>query len=469
MKNFRVPHVYVMIFILLLFVALLTYVLPAGAYERYTDETSGRTQVVAGSYTVTESSPVSPLGVLQAIPQGMTAAGSIIFFVFVIGGAFGVINATGVIELGIHQSMQRLQKAALWLIPALMILFSIMGGFLGMLESVVAFVPVCVLLARAMGYDALTGFAILTVGNVVGFTAGPMNMWGTGVAQSIAQLPIFSAIGTRLIIHGLFLLIGILYVLRYARRVKRDPHQSLVYELEVRHREKQEKKKKEEPLPSAQFTRRKKLVLLLVILGVVTLLAVTIALQWTEGYQVAGLLLLIAIVTGLADGQSPNDIADHFVAGAQEVTMGALVVGLARAILVVMEEGNIVDTLLYMGTNLLGHFSPVFAVLLMFLFQFLFNFIVYSGSVQAATTMPLMVPLGDLIGLTRQSAVMAFQLGDGLSSLLWPTAGPLMAGLSIAEIPYLKWLRWIAPLLGIFIALAVAILAFCALLPLGPF
>lgn len=466
MKNFRVPHIYVMVFILLVFMALMTYVLPTGAYERYTDEVSGRTLVAAGSYTVTEASPVSLLGVFQAIPRGMSAAADVIFFVFVVGGAFGVLNATGVIELGIHHSMQRLRRAACWLIPALMVLFSVMGGFLGLAESAIAFVPVCILLARAMGYDALTGFALVMVGTMTGFAAGAMNMWSTGVAQSIAQLPLFSGLAFRLVLHALFTLAGILYVLRYARRVKRDAHQSLVYELEVRHRDKQEKR---EAPPAAEFTRRKQLVLALLLLGIVTLLLVTIALRWSEGYQVAGLLLLIAVVVGLADGQSPSEVAANFVQGARELTMGALVIGLARAMLVVLEEGQVADTLLYAASNLLGHFPPVVAVLLLFLFQFLFSFALSTGSVQASTTMPLMVPLADLIGLSRQSAVVAFQLGNGLGGLLWPTAGPLMAGLSIAEIPYLTWLRWIAPLLGVLAALSAAALGVCALLPLGPF
>ena len=466
MKNFRVPHVYVMVFILLVFVALMTYVLPTGAYERYTDEVSGRTLVAAGSYTVTEASPVSLLGVFQAIPRGMSAAADIIFFVFVVGGAFGVLNATGVIELGIHHSMQRLQRAACWLIPVLMVLFSVLGGFLGVVESAIAFVPVCVLLARAMGYDALTGFALVMVGCMAGFAAGAMNMWSTGVAQSIAQLPLFSGLAFRLVLHVLFLLAGILYVLRYARRVKRDAHQSLVYELEVRHRDKQEKRA---DAPPAEFTRRKQVVLALLILGIVALLLVTIALRWSQGYQVAGLLLLIAVVVGLADGQSPSEVAGHFVQGAREMTMGALVIGLARAMLVIMEQGQVADTLLYAASNLLGHFSPVVAVLLLFFLQFLLSFVLSTGSVQASTTMPLMVPLADLIGLSRQSAVVALQLGNGLGGLLWPTAGPLMAGLSIAEIPYLTWLRWIAPLLGVLAALSAAALGVCALLPLGPF
>ena len=464
MSKFKVPHVYVIIAIIIIFAAVLTYILPAGSYERYVDEATGRTLVQAGSYVVMESTPVSVFGVLQAVPKGMLEAASVIFIVFVFGGAFGIINATGAIESGIESSITVLRHMSLVLIPALMILFGIMGGFLGMIDCLIVFVPLCIMFSRALGYDAMVGFAALQVCNIAGFACGPMCMWNTGVAQEIAELPLFSAFGVRMLMFVLFVGVGIIYVMRYALKVRKHPELSVVYDLELKHKGDEENAKK----VTGEFTTRKKIVLAVIVVGFIGLIIGVLS-GWSAGTQISGYLLGMAIVAGFVNGFKPDEIADHFVQGARDVVMGALVVGLARAILVILTEGNIIDTLLFGASSILGNFSPVVGVMLMFLFQFCFNFIIYSGSGQAATTMPLMVPLADLIGVTRQSAVVAFQLGDGLSNALWPTAGPLMAGLSIAEISYSKWLKWFMPLMIIQIIMSCVIVAVCQSVGLGPF
>ncbi|MCJ7854841.1 C4-dicarboxylate ABC transporter permease [Lachnospiraceae bacterium NSJ-143] len=464
MKKFKVPHVYVIITIIIIFAAVLTYILPAGSFERYVDEATGRTLVQAGSYAVMDSTPVSLFGVLQAVPQGMVEAASVIFIVFVFGGSFGIINATGAIESGIESSINVLRHMSLVLIPALMIIFAIMGGFLGMIDCLIVFVPICVMFSRALGYDAMVGFAALTVGNIAGFACGPMCMWNTGVAQGIAELPIFSAFGTRMVMFVLFVGVGIAYVMRYALKVRKNPELSVVYELELRHKDREESSKK----VTGEFTTKKKVVLGVIVLGFIGLI-VGVLRGWSAGTQISGYLLGMAIVAGFVNGFKPDEIAEHFVQGARDVVMGALVVGLARAILVILTQGNVIDTILFGASTVLGGFSPVIGVIMMFVFQFFFNFIIYSGSGQAATTMPLMVPLADLIGVTRQSAVVAFQLGDGLSNALWPTAGPLMAGLSIAEIPYSKWLRWFMPLMVIQVVMACVFAGACQMTGLGPF
>lgn len=463
-KKFKVPHVYVIIAIIIIFAAILTYILPAGSFVRYVDEATGRTLVQAGSYSVIDSTPVSLFGVLQAVPEGMVEAASVIFIVFVFGGAFGIINATGAIESGIESSITVLRHMSLVLIPALMIIFAIMGGFLGMIDCLIVFVPLCVMFSRALGYDAMVGFAALTVGNIAGFACGPMCMWNTGVAQGIAELPMFSAFGTRMLMFVLFVGVGIIYVMRYALKVKKNPEASVVYDLELKHKDKQEATKK----VAGEFTTRKKVVLAVIVVGFIGLI-IGVLKGWSAGTQISGYLLGLAILVGFINGFKPDEIAENFVAGARDVVMGALVVGLARAILVILTKGNVIDTILYGASNFLGNFSPIVGVGMMFVFQFFFNFVIYSGSGQAATTMPLMVPLADIIGVTRQSAVIAFQLGDGLSNALWPTAGPLMAGLSIAEIPYSKWLKWFTPLIVIQFIMAIIFSGACQMVGLGPF
>ena len=464
MERFKVPHVYVIIGIIIIFAVFLTYVLPAGMFERYVDKDTGRTLVQAGSYKLMEGSPVGLFGALQAIPKGMMAAASVIFIVFIFGGSFGVINSTGAIESGIENSIGKLKSKAMLFIPLLMILFGVMGGFLGMIDCLIVFVPICITLSRALGYDAMVGFAMLQVGNITGFTIGPMCMWNTGVAQGIAELPLFSGLEVRLALLALFMTVGIIYVMRYAAKVKKDPTASVVYDLEISH----QKRHDEQARVAGSFTARQKVVLAIVALGFVGLIA-GVLMGWTAGTQIAGYMLGLAIVTGLIAGKNFNEIAESFVQGARDVVMGALVIGFARAILVVLTEGNIVDTILNAAAIFLGNFSPLIGVIMMFGFQFFFNFIIYSGSGQAATTMPLMVPLGDLVGITRQTTVLAFQFGDGLSNALWPTAGPLMAGLSMAEISYSKWVRWLMPLIVIQCLMAAVVLIVAASIKLGPF
>ena len=464
MKTVKVPHVYVIIATIIIFAAILTYIIPAGSFERYVDEATGRTLVQAGSYAVMENTPVSLFGVLQAVPQGMVEAASVIFIVFVFGGSFGIITATGAIESGIENSITVLRHMSLILIPALMILFAVMGGFLGMIDCLIVFVPLCVMFSRALGYDAMTGFAALTVGNIAGFTAGPMCMWNTGVAQEIAELPMFSEFRVRMIMFVLFVGVGMAYVMRYALKVKKNPESSIVYDLELKHRDKEQNAKR----VTEEFTTRKKIVLAVIVVGFIGLI-IGVFMGWSAGTQISGYLLGMAIVVGFVNGFKPGEIADHFVEGARDVVMGALVIGFARAILVILTNGNVIDTILYATSNFLGNFHPVVGAIMMFLFQFFFNFIIYSGSAMAATTMPLLVPISDLIGVTRQTAVIAFQLGDGLSNALWPTAGPLMAGLSMAEIPYSKWLKWFMPLMVLQVIMACAFVAACQLAKLGPF
>ena len=464
MEKIKIPHVYVIIGIIILLAVVFTYILPAGTFERYVDKDTGRTLVQAGSYKLIESSPVGLFGALQAIPKGMMAAASVIFIVFIFGGSFGVINSTGAIESGIENSLGKLKNMAFIFIPALMILFGIMGGFLGMIDCLIVFVPIAITLSRALGYDAMVGFAMLQVGNITGFTIGPMCMWNTGVAQGIAELPLFSGLEFRLILFVLFEIVGIAYVMRYAAKVRKDPTASVVHALEVAHKERHDKLAR----VTGEFTPRKKLVLAAVALGFVGLI-IGVLKGWSTGTQIAGYMLGLAIVVGLIDGKNFSNIAESFVQGARDVVMGALVIGFARAILVILTDGNIVDTILNAAANFLTHFSPMIGILMMFGFQFFFNFIIYSGSGQAATTMPLMVPLGDLVGVTRQSTVLAFQFGDGLSNALWPTAGPLMAGLSMAEIAYPTWVRWLMPLILIQCTMAGVVLAVSVAINLGPF
>ncbi len=463
MKSIEVPHVYVIIMILIILATIFTYILPAGQFERYQDD-AGRTVVTPGSYQVVPNTPVGPFKALEAIPQGLIEGASIIMIVFVYGGAFGIINGTGAIESGIENSVEFLSKISFIIIPAMMLLFSMLGAFLGIAESTLAFIPLCVTMARSLGYDALVGYAMVGLGNAMGFAAGPMNMWTTGIAQGIAELPLFSGLGVRMFVYAVFLTAGITRVLLYANRIKKNPANSYIYDIE----QKMKNNLNEDKGTAIEFSSRKRLTLSCIGIGFAVLIAGIFA-QKLTGNGIAAYLILLGIVVGLVDGNSPSKISENFVVGVKNVAMGAIVIGLARAVLVVLTQGNIIDTILNAANNALGHFPTMVCVIMIFFFQFFFNFIVSSGSGQAATTMPLMVPLADLSDITRQTTVLAFQLGDGISNNLWPTSGGMMAGIAMAGIPYEKWLKFVAPLVVFLVIFSCTTLVILNNMGFGPF
>ena len=437
-KKFKLPHPYILIVLLIILCTVLTYIVPAGVYDRYVDD-AGRTLVDPDTFHYVDQTPVDPFAMVQAIPTGMTEVGWIIFLVFIIGGAFGIINATGAIEAGLGASIEKVKGKDAILIIALMIIFSLGGATFGLAESTLIFIPIGVMLARALGYDAIVGMAIVNIGAVCGFAGGWMNVFTVGVAQGIAELPLFSGMGYRILTHAVVLTIAIIYVLRYAKKLRKDPELSVVRDLELAAAE-AEKEEMGGAIP--EFTKRRKVVLLIILVGFIVLIY-GITHGWSTGTQISSLFLVMGIVVGYAGGLKTDQIAEEFINGAKSLTFGALLVGLCRAMVVILTNGQIIDTMLHGMANALNGLPAVIAAGLMVPVQLLLNFLINSGSGQAATTMPIMAPLADILGVSRQTAVLAFQYGDGLSNSLWPTSGILLAGLSIPGIPYDKWLKWV--------------------------
>ena len=439
-RKFKLPHPYALIVILIIICALLTYIVPAGVYDRY-ETADGRTAVDPTSFHYVEQSAVSPFEMVQAIPTGMNEVGWIVFLIFIIGGAFGIINATGAIEAGLGASIEKVKGRDSILIIFLMTIFSLGGATFGLAESTLIFIPICVMLTRALGYDAIVGMAIINIGAVCGFAAGWMNIFTVGVAQGIAELPLFSGMGFRILTHVVVLTIAILYVLSYAKKIRRNPEKSAVYEIE-----KNIKMQEEAQNTSLEFTGKRKAVLLVVLAGFVILIY-GITHGWSTGTQISSLFLVMGIVAGYVGGLKTGEVADAFINGAKAVAYGALLVGLCRAMVVILTNGQIIDTILHALASTLEGLPSVVAAGLMVIVQTLINFLINSGSGQAATTMPIMTPLADILGISRQTAVLAFQYGDGLSNSLWPTSGILMASLGMAGIPYDKWLKWVGKLM----------------------
>jgi uncharacterized ion transporter superfamily protein YfcC len=462
-KKSKVPHTYVILFTVIIIMAILTYIIPAGEYDRVKDPNTGRTVVDPASFHAVEQNPTMPFDLVQAVPKGMNAAAGIIFFIFIIGGAFQIITATGAIEAGISRVAIKLAGNDILMIPIFTIVFSIFGGTIGMAEEAIVFVPIGIALARALGYDALVGTAMVTLGAACGFTSGFMNPFTVGVAQGISELPLFSGIGFRFVILGAMLILVNIYLLRYAKKVKNDPERSIVRELEL-----EEAGNKIDLSNLPELNSRHIVALLVLAAGLAYIVYGVFKLDWYIT-EIATVFLAVGIIGGLVGKLGPSRIAQEFVIGARGIVFGALVVGIARGILVVMTDGYIIDSIISGLASAISGLHSSIAVLGMYVVQVVLNFFIPSGSGQAATTMPIMAPLSDVIGINRQVAVTAFQFGDGITNSIIPTSAALMGVLSVAKIPYEKWFKFVYPVMLIWLSMGAVFLVIANLIDYGPF
>lgn len=436
-KKRWIPHTYAILFAIMIVAAIASYVIPAGEFERL--EVDGRTVVVEGSYQEITQNPVKPFELFQAIPLGMSAASQIIFYIFLVGGAFGIIQATGTIEAGIGRTVHKLENKEKLLIPIIMIVFSVLGATIGMSEESIIFVPIGIAVARALGFDAMTGTAMISLGAASGFIGGMLNPFTVGVAQSIAEVQIFSGFGFRFVVYLIVLSVAIIYVMRYAAKVKKDPTKSIVYDLEQKiQAEHGQQDEKEFPA----FNVRHGLVLLFLASGLCLNVYGVFKWDWFLTELTAS-FIIVGLLSGFVGGLGINGTFEAFVDGMKVIAFGALIVGFARAILIVMEQGYIIDTAIYALSNVISSLPPSLNAVGMYVTQIIMNFFIPSGSGQAATTMPIMTPLADLLGMERQVAVLAFQYGDAITNSIIPTSASLMAYLAVAGIPYERWVKFI--------------------------
>jgi uncharacterized ion transporter superfamily protein YfcC len=451
------------VFSMIIVAALLTWIVPAGAFEKQVLEVPGagaRDVVVAGTYSrLPDPSPQGIGAVLKAPIRGMVEAADIVAFVLLIGGAFAVLQATGAVDSGLRRlvTIARDSPAVERLIlPGFMVLFSLGGAIFGMAEETIPFVLVFVPLARSLGYDAVVGVAIPVVGSQAGFAAAFLNPFTIGVAQGIADVPLFSGIAVRLVLWVLTTSIAIAFVTWYAARVRRDARASVLGEA---HDGPGTASMDSTPrLEKRPLSGRHQGVLVAFGAGLVVLVAGVIRMGWYIE-EIAALFVGLGIVVGVIARMAPGAIARSFMDGARDLVSTAVIIGLARGILVVLEDGQVIDTVLHAMAGALDGVGPIGSAHGMFALQTALNFFVPSGSGQAALTMPLMAPLADLVGLTRQVAVLAYQLGDGFTNLIIPTNPVLMGALTLGGVPWGRWARWMLPLQVVFFGVGLAALA----------
>lgn len=463
-KVVNMPHTYVLLISIMIIMAVLTYVIPAGEYVREVDEATKRTVVDPNSFQWIENSPVNLFGVFKAIPKGMVDGATITFFIFLVAGSFQIITSTGAIEAGIYKIAKVLKGKEHLLIPIFMIAFSFTGAFMGFSEENMIFIPIAIALARALGYDALVGMSLITIGGACGFYSAMMNPFTVGVAQGIAELPMFSGIGLRFVVWIVLLVVSISYVMLYAKKVRKNPELSLVADLEKAERHENKMDLNEH----IELKTNHILVFLTLIIGFAFIVYGVYKFEWYIN-EIAAVFLMMGVISGLISKFSPNQMAKEFVVGARGIVFGALVVGLARGILVVMQQGKILDTIIYQLASILVVLPKSLAAVGMYIVQIIINFFMPSGSGQAAATMPIMIPLADILGITRQTAVMAFQFGDGFSDSIIPTASSLMATLSLAHISYDKWIKYLGKLMLIWLSIGAIFIVIANAISYGPF
>ncbi|ACA42125.1 YfcC family protein [Lysinibacillus sp. fkY74-1] len=452
-------NAFVLMFIIILVMSLLTYILPAGQYERV--ESNGRMVVDPESFQYISSNPVGFLEIFNSVHLGMLEGAPIILFVFLFGGALGIMQKTGAIDSFIKVMASKFGKKEYVLIPILVLIFASLGTLIGSAEDTLVYIAIIIPLTMALGMDAMTGFAIVMLGTLAtGFTSGITNPFNIGVAQTIAELPMYSGMSYRIVVFVVFYMLTVLFIYKHAKKVKVDPSQGIYGKFNP-----------EESIKidlDFKISTRHLLALFVLLGNFVALIVGVIKFQWYIS-EIGGIFLLSSIIMSIICKIGPNKMAEGFITGARDMVEGALIIGFAQTILVITTNGGLIDTILHFVSNAVSVLPASINAVGMFLLQLCLNFLVPSGSGQAALTMPIMTPLADLIGVTRQTAVLAFQFGDGISNMVIPTSGVLLAGLAIAGIPFSKWVRWVFPYFLIQTSLAIILLVIAHLINYGPF
>ncbi len=428
----RLPDSIVLIFLLIVLAQAASYVIPAGEFER-----DGR-QVIEGTYHAVEADPLPPLTFLTAVPAGLAAAQEIIFFVFLVGGVIRVVRATGAIDAVIGWAITRLGARPAWLVAGAVALFSLGSSTVGMAEEYLPFVPILVAMCLALKLDAVVAVGIIYVGAGVGYACAAVNPFTVLIAQDIAGLELTSGQLVRWLLLAVCLTVGVQHLLHYAARVRSDPGRSLVADVDYtggfEHPE------------GVRFSGQRAAVISILV-GGIGLFVYGVAARGWYLVELSAVFLGIGLLAALIGRLGPNGAARAFLDGAGEMTATALLIGFARTIEVVLSDARVIDTVIHALAVPLGALPAHAAAVGMLAAQTICNLFIPSGSGQAYVTMPIMAPLADLTGVTRQTAVLAYQFGDGFTNMLVPTNALLMGMLALARIPYQRWVAFVVPLL----------------------
>ena len=461
-KKFNLPHTFIILFAIIVLCAIMTWIIPAGSFD-YMENADGRSVAIAGTWhTVDDVSPVGPFRVFELVYEGMVDAADIAFLVFITYASVVFVIKSGAFDGAVAALLKIFKgKSSLVTIPVFMLVIGLGSSTIGMFEEWLPFIPVFAAIYVGMGYDALVGLAVIAFGAGMGYSGAMMNPFTVGVAQGIAEVTYMSGSGYRLICHLCMWAVASAFTMRYANKVKDDPTKSYLYGTKLE----ELTSDKAVDVENLEFGIKQKLVLADLIIVILIVVWGVIKAGWYFS-QICAIFIIMAIICAIIMKWDLNTICTTFATGFQEATTAAIMIGIARGVKLVLVEGGIIDTVVYGFTLPLSHLPAWLCAIAMLIMQTLLNFFIPSGSGQAAVSMPIMAPVADLLGLTRDTAVLAFQFGDGLSNIIWPTAyAAVMAGL--AGVPLEKWWKFAFKLFGLIIVVQAILMVIAVAINFG--
>ena len=461
-KKFVFPNTYVIIILMMIVAVLLTWIISSGEFERVKDEVSKQSIIIPGTFKYIENNPISLFKIPVYIMKGLAKASDIVFLVIIVGGAFNIIIETGMFQSFAGRLTKIFSNKEVLIIPAFSTIFALACTTMGV-NTFIGFAPIAVIIARSIGYDAIVGVSMVALGGAIGFSTGTFNPFTTGVAQSLAGLPIFSGLGYRFVCLVVFLIVTNIYIIWYAKKIKANPESSVVYEMEQENKKIEVSEKQHDKIEGRHY-----LVLLIVIACFVLLVYGSQNWKW-KLQENAAMFIWMGVLSGFAYGFGPSKIAEEFTKGAKKLVYGALMIGMANGISLILTDGKILDTTVQYLGGLLVTLPSYLQAAGMFLMQLLINGLITSGSGQAAATMPIMLPVADIIGITKQTTVLAFNFGDGLSNYILPTSSALMGFIAMVGISYSNWMKFMWKLFLIWIVVGAILVIVANSINYGPF
>lgn len=460
--KWAMPDAFIIIFGIVILAAIATYLIPAGSYQRET--VNGLNRVVPNSFNYVAQNPASLMDVFYAIPVGLKQSASIIFLIFMIGGAIAIYDRTRAIDSGINALIVKTKGNYQALIITVAFIFGMLSSLGLAANAVIAFIPIGIALSRSMKLDAITGVAVVYLGYYAGNAVGVLDPTILGTAQTLAEVPLFSGVIFRVVLFAILIVVTIAYIVWYARRIANDPTTSYMYGIA-----------KDDPdyeQPHTQsldsiFSLRQKLSLVVFIAFIGLFLYGAFEYKWGIEH-LSAIFIMMSIVVAAMFKIAPNDYIKTFMKGAQSLVYGALVVGIARAVIVILDEGRVLDSIVQATLVPLQQTSHFWGAQLLYFFNLLFNLLVTSGTGQASIVMPIMVPILDILDLTRQTGVLILKLGDGFTNIITPTSGVLMAVLAVGKVPWTRWVKFVFPILMIWVVIGMAAIGIATAISYGP-
>lgn len=463
-KGINFPHVYIMFMLVMLLVVVLSWIVPSGQYERVVNEETGITELNTEKFEyIDKADPIGFMDFFTALHNGVVQSADIIVMLLFASGALFILEKSGAIAAGIHKLLSVAAGKEKLIIISLLTLFSVLGT-IGFGEGGIPFIPLAMAVVMGLGYDRITAFAIPTVGLAIGFSSGVVNFYTTGVSQTIVGLPIYSGLGFRIVALVVFIIISILYILRYANKTKADPNKSIVADEYLEDLE----NTKTAEYEVEEFTLPRKFALLGLVVVLVGSAYGAIKLGWGMP-ELSGVYAIYAVFLVIILKLNPSDAAETFGIGAARLLPTGLAIGFARSVMILMTQAQIIDTAVHSLSNLLNNTGSIITLLVLFVVVIFFNFFVVSGSGKAMILMPIMGPLAKILGINQQVMVLVYQFGDGFTNYLWPTSGGLMAALGMSNVSYAAWVKFSVKLFLLLHFAAFILILIANYMGLGPF